>query len=144
MFLFRGVVSKPSSQRMYLSANVSPASTTTQITGWTADSGYGATTIVSSALVLDRAGTINITSQAVISQNTFNQALTVYLYKNGTSGTLLASASTSGTGTLNLSKTGATVAAGDTLAMYANGGTYAAYIVIASGTSNTYIQFVSQ
>jgi len=132
---------KPSSQYMYLTSSEEPASSTAILTGWTANSSYPATDIVSNALVVDNSGTVNITSAADVSMNTFVGTVTFYIYHNGSS---IKSASTSSTGSVSLSTTGVSVSAGDTIAMYCNGGTYYDGVTIASGSSTTYVEFVSQ
>ncbi|MFJ4653835.1 hypothetical protein ACIP5Y_21420 [Nocardia sp. NPDC088792] len=138
MQFFRAALKKPSSQRMYLTSNRTPTSTAAQLTGWTADGSYPSTNIVSSSLVVDHAGVINVTSNCVISTNSFGSTAVGYLYHNGSS---INSASTTSTGTLNLSMTGVSVAQGDTITMYAKGDNSGGVVVAAT---TTYILFVSQ
>lgn len=142
MFLLRAAASaKPSSQYMYLTSAEEPASSAAILTGWTANASYPATHIVSNALVVDHSGVVNITSLANVSMNTFADTVTAYIYHNGSS---IKSASTTSTGSLTLSTTGVSVASGDTLAMYVNGGSNNSGVTIASGSTTTYLEFVSQ
>jgi hypothetical protein len=110
-----GGASPPSSQRMNKSGNQSlSGSSPTIVPTWTADAGYPATNIVSNALVVDRAGTVNITARMVISGNTFSATITGYIYLNGVQ---IKSASLAGTGTINLDIAGVVVGVNDTIDM---------------------------
>jgi hypothetical protein len=139
MFLFRAAaLNKPASQRMTLTSTYTSSTTTaTQVTSWTADGSYPATNIVSNALVVDKAGTINITSNAVVSGNSLGATVTASLHKNATS---ISSASTSSTGTLNLNVSGVAVSPGDTIAMYV-GESFGSTLQLAATT--TFITIVS-
>jgi hypothetical protein len=123
--------SPPSSQRMNKSGNQSLSGTTpTVVPTWTADAGYPATNIVSNALVVDRAGTVNVTARMVISSNTFSATITGYIYLNGAQ---IKSASLAGTGTINLDIAGVVVGVNDTLDMRVAASTTGATLA-ASGT----------
>lgn len=104
-----------SAQRMNKSGNANPTNTSAAIlTGWTADGSYPNTNIVSNQLVIDGNGTINIEARMNVSGNSFSISVTGQIFKNGVS---IKSASTSGTGTLNLDIAGVSVSASDTIDM---------------------------
>ncbi|WP_156769445.1 hypothetical protein [Nocardia sp. 852002-20019_SCH5090214] len=105
----------PSSQKMNKSGTMSvTASTPTIVPTWTADAGYPATTITSNALVVDRAGTVNVTARMAISGNSFAATITGYIYLNGVQ---IKSATLATTGTITLDIAGVAVGAADTLDM---------------------------
>ncbi len=139
MFFLRAAGGKPASQRMNLSSAYSMGATAAQVNPFAADGSYPATNIVSNALVVDKAGTINITANAVFGSNFGGQTITAYIYKNGSQISSASSAATSAT--LNPGITGVTVAQGDTIAMYAK-------LSIANGVSltatTTFVQIDSQ
>lgn len=106
---------RPSAQRMNKSGSASPTSSSpTLLTGWAADAGFPNTNIVSNQLVVDRGGSITVTSSMVISSNSFTATVTGYIYQNGSQ--IKTASATSGTINLNIA-TPFAVSAGDTIDM---------------------------
>lgn len=96
---------------MDLGSAYTPTTSVTQITGMVADGGFPATNIVSNQLVVDRAGTMNITGNVQIGSNGFSTTFTAYIYLNGAQ-----IATGSGTsGGIPMSVSGRAVNAGDVL-----------------------------
>lgn len=83
MFVVRSTGGKPSKQRMDLGSTYTPTTSVTQVTGMVADGGFPATHIVSNQIVVDRAGTINVTANLQIGSNSFSTTFTAYVYLNG-------------------------------------------------------------
>ncbi|MGV9666920.1 hypothetical protein [Nocardia niigatensis] len=128
---------RPSSQRMNKSGAYGPSSSSaTLLPVWTADAGYPDTNIVAHQLVIDRAGTINITARMVVTDNSLGGNVTGYVYKNNAS---IKSASSTTISTINLDIAGISVAPGDVIDMRVA----ISFGTAAIGAAGTFLQFVA-
>jgi hypothetical protein len=136
MFVARAANSGPASQRMYLNTNYSPGTSTAQLTNMTADPGFPATVLSSAKIVVDVAGTINVTALMTLSSVSGGWTTTGYIYLNGAQ---IASGSRSTAGTIPLSASAVAVNAGDLIDLRAVS-QFASTSTVASGSTSTYVE----